>query len=345
MNLYFGLILMGLIICGIGDGIFFYGKEELRIFVIMLLFVIWIILLVYIYFKFFSKNNKIMVKRYGYYREIVDNYGPEVLGYLLTHKKIKTEYLIASIMELVRRKIFVVFSKDDGSFIIKDNDINNEKSMSISESYLKNWLINSLGNGKEFNSNDLYISSDNIEKKKIFDSSFKEWSKLVIELGKKENFYNDKISINNSSIGMFILINFGIIYYLLGIFVNTEIGGLFFIAIIFLILSISIIILSMVSFDFYSEKRTLKGNEEYFKWMGFRNFILNYSEFQSKDVEDVYLWEKYLVYASVLGITDDINFKFDINDIGISIDEDHPLLVFQNVLQRRIGLLLSNYKK
>jgi uncharacterized membrane protein len=286
-----------------------------------------------------------MVKRYGYYREIVDNYGPEVLGYLLTYKKIKTEYLIASIMELVRRKIFVVFSKDDGSFIIKDNDINNEKSMSISESYLKNWLINSLGNGEEFNSNDLYISSDNIEKKKIFDSSFEEWSKLVIELGKKENFYNDKISINNNSIGMFILINFGIIYYLLGIFVNTEIGGLFFIAIIFLILSISIIILSMVSFDFYSEKRTLKGNEEYFKWMGFRNFILNYSEFQSKDVEDVYLWEKYLVYASVLGITDDINFKFDINDIGISIDEDHPLLVFQNVLQRRIGLLLSNYKK
>ena len=57
----------------------------------------------------------------------------------------------------------------------------------------------------------------------------------------------------------------------------------------------------LIPFIFYSKKRTQKGAEEYKKWNAFKNFLNDFGKFSDKEVLEVALWEKYLVYATLFG--------------------------------------------
>ena len=49
-------------------------------------------------------------------------------------------------------------------------------------------------------------------------------------------------------------------------------------------------------------RRTKEGNNDYAKWKGFKRFLDDFGTFETKDLPQVVLWEKYLVYAMVFGI-------------------------------------------
>ena len=51
---------------------------------------------------------------------------------------------------------------------------------------------------------------------------------------------------------------------------------------------------------------TQKGREEAEKWHGLKRFMESYSLLDEKDIPDIVLWEKYLVYATVFGVADKI---------------------------------------
>ena len=63
------------------------------------------------------------------------------------------------------------------------------------------------------------------------------------------------------------------------------------------------LILSLISISliFYSKKRTLEGAEEYKKWKALKNYLKDFGRFKEREVPDVVLWEKYLVYATLFG--------------------------------------------
>ena len=48
---------------------------------------------------------------------------------------------------------------------------------------------------------------------------------------------------------------------------------------------------------------SLKGNEEKNQWKGLKKYIEDYSMLYDKEVPDIVMWEKYLVYATVFGIS------------------------------------------
>lgn len=50
-----------------------------------------------------------------------------------------------------------------------------------------------------------------------------------------------------------------------------------------------------------AKKRTKKGAEAYQKWQAFKRFLQDFSLLDEKSLPEVILWEKYLVYAIVLG--------------------------------------------
>ena len=54
-------------------------------------------------------------------------------------------------------------------------------------------------------------------------------------------------------------------------------------------------------------KRTVKGNEHYVRWKAFKKFLLDFGRFDEKDLPEIVLWEKYLVYATVLGVADKVS--------------------------------------
>ena len=52
----------------------------------------------------------------------------------------------------------------------------------------------------------------------------------------------------------------------------------------------------------YNKKqRTETGSLEYKKWKALKNFLNDFGRFHDKEVLEVTLWEKYLVYATLFG--------------------------------------------
>lgn len=56
----------------------------------------------------------------------------------------------------------------------------------------------------------------------------------------------------------------------------------------------------------FKYKRTDKGNEDYIKWLAFKEFLLDFSLIDTRDIKEVYLWEYYLGYATSLWIADQV---------------------------------------
>ena len=73
-------------------------------------------------------------------------------------------------------------------------------------------------------------------------------------------------------------------------------------------------------------KRTPKGIEEYYKLRSFANFLDDFGAFAGKEPEEIVLWDYYLSYAQVFGLTEKImktgynklinNSSFNIDDIN-----------------------------
>ena len=63
--------------------------------------------------------------------------------------------------------------------------------------------------------------------------------------------------------------------------------------------------LLMVRKDFFG-RWTREGREYYLKWLNFRRFLSDYSLISERPPESVILWEKYLVYATALGVADTV---------------------------------------
>lgn len=56
----------------------------------------------------------------------------------------------------------------------------------------------------------------------------------------------------------------------------------------------------------YKYIRTKKGEENYKNWIAFKNFLEDYSYIEQRNMQDVYLWQYYLAYATALGIADKV---------------------------------------
>lgn len=250
---------------------------------------IWIIGFILIGYNFYKKYDKEYKAKFNneYMREIPTTYGPEILGYLLSTSYIKPEYLSASVMELIRKKNLKVEvdANDKNKFTIT---LGNKDNLTDTEEILIDFLINEVGNGVSVTSDDIKKASKNDYAS--FIKKYTEWKNKVIEKGKKENFYEN---IGSKRV-------LGILYSLFGL-------GLFFIIMMleyFNLLIFIILILSIFGLIYFSlaKKKTLKGCEDYAKWMAFKKFLLDFGRFNDKEILEIHLWEKYLVFATVFGI-------------------------------------------
>lgn len=99
-----------------------------------------------------------------------------------------------------------------------------------------------------------------------------------------------------------------------------------------LIYWILITIVSVIYFviGIKDKNRTLKGQEEYSKWLAHKRFLKDFSRFDKKELPEITLWEKYLVTATVLGCADKVEkqMKMYITDIS---DIDTNLLIYQSI--------------
>lgn len=244
---------------------------------------------VYVYFKY-DKEYKSMFKN-EYNRDFIDDYNVEVVDYLM-NKNITPNALSASIMNLLYKKVIAVEEipskkkkKKDYKFTLKEKSTNNE-----TENYLIDFLFNRVGYEGVFTTEDLNNYAIGRKTCEKFSTNYTTWKNKVIEAGKKENFFESNAKA--ISISIFLLV----IASIMCILTIANNIALFF-PFINIFLTIIFLIYTCVFF-----KRTKKGNEDYARWKSFKKFLNDFGTFDAKELPEVALWERYMVYATVFGL-------------------------------------------
>lgn len=263
----------------------FYAFE----FLCFLYFVVLVILWIYVYKKYDKERKAKFINEYN--REFIDDYNVEVIDYLM-HQKITSNAMSASIMNLIYKKNIeaekLVGEKNGYRFTLKSRDNLNE-----TENYLVDFLFTTVGSNDTFTTKELkkYASSTRTCNK--FMSSYTKWQKKVIEDGKKEEFY-DKLS-GRFGYGLIMLIAAFLIYFF-GLYVYLVENILLHI----LLLSAFIFMIYIACINRKSEK----GIEHYARWIAFKKFLKDFGTFDTKELPEIILWERYLVYATIFGLAE-----------------------------------------
>ena len=279
-----------------------------------------------------EKQNK-----YLYYRELPNHFGIGVNTLLIDSKIENEKDIVAVILDLCAKKYLKLFKLGNKYFIQVLNYQNNQ--LLENEKYIMQ-----------------YISQN-----KVKDINYNEWYRLCLEDGKKLDLYTDSQEKKNNfnffekfgPVGNIIKNIIVLLISILMTIANLEvdnpysiISAIFSGIVCFIMLSfMAQLVYSVLYYIAYSIqevinaginsyndeisnnlKRTDKGLEEYYKLKSFANFLDDFGAFAKKEPEEIVLWDYYLSYAQVFGLTEKImktgynklinNSSFNIDDIN-----------------------------
>ena len=80
-------------------------------------------------------------------------------------------------------------------------------------------------------------------------------------------------------------------------------------------------------------KKTEKGIEHYAQWQAFKNFLNDFGTFELKELPEITLWDRYLVYATIFGLADKVEKAMNVRIKEIDIDNyDYtPIFIYNHV--------------
>ena len=235
-----------------------------------------------------------------YFRDFPGSYGPEVLEYLLD-KNVTEKSLSATILNLIHKKVLKVEVidrklKDDYKLILQEYD---EASLSETEKIALNLIINEIGNSKEVVLSTIRKHCSTLSNANNVMDLYNDFIRKSKSLGKNEKFFSKTPGI----------VGFSVIFSLLGLILtfisfNLDLSWLGIIIIIIII----VLIIFVITRKFY----TKKGADHYAKWMAHKKFLEDFSRFNEKELPEVTLWDKYLVYAVVLDCADKLSKEMEL---------------------------------
>ena len=235
-----------------------------------------------------------------YFRDFPGSYGPEVLEYLLD-KNVTEKSLSATILNLIHKKVLKVEVidrklKDDYKLILQEYD---EASLSETEKIALNLIINEIGNSKEVVLSTIRKHCSTLSNANNVMDLYNDFIRKSKSLGKNEKFFAKTPGI----------VGFSVIFSLLGLiltFISFALD-LSWLGIIIIIIII-VLIIFVITRKFY----TKKGADHYAKWMAHKKFLEDFSRFNEKELPEVTLWDKYLVYAVVLDCADKLSKEMEL---------------------------------
>lgn len=278
----------------------FYIFEAISVIYLISLILIWI----YVYKKFDKERTPEFQHKYN--RDFIDDYNVEVIDYLM-NSNVTPNAMSASIMNMIYKKNIEV-EKDvtnDKNYIFT---LKTRDNLNDTENILVDFLFDKVGSNNTFTTKELKDYAKSAKTCDIFMNSYTKWKNKVISDGKKERFY-DKLE-GKFKYGAIMLILSFIIY-----FVGVHMFHVNF-ALIHLLIPASIIFIIYLGFI---KRKSKKGIEHYAKWKAFKNFLNDFGSFDTKELPEIILWERYLVYATIFGLAKkvqkDMNVKIKEMDI------------------------------
>ena len=249
------------------------------------------VLLVYIYFRYARKPR---VQFYAqYYREFIEDYNVEVIDYLYK-KNLTPNALSAAIMNLVYMKKVEVEEildpkgnekKKNYKFKLLSREDLDEDNLNLVE-----FLFDKIGNGEEVSTKEIKSYAASTKTGSKFNTSYTKWSNKVKKSGKEQNFFRSKT-------GAYIIsIIYAAICFILMVSGSSKgvDAGLLFLAFFGAIC----LFIYVCAFKAYNEKGALHIK----KWNAFKNFLKDFGTFDVKELPEIKLWERYLVYATMFGL-------------------------------------------
>lgn len=207
--------------------------------------------------------------KFLYFREILKNYSISELG-IIYNKRININTLISLEIISLIKKGSIEINNDDIKILDKEN-----------LNYTQKCILDSFK----------FVGSS--ELKKIFKNRIK--NNLI-----KKQIFN---KLNNE-------IDYKIIYFIVLIFLfayakaleTQEIFIFITVMISFLICFFEIFLLIVILSQYSIKIRTKKGQEVYLKLVGLKNYLKEFGKFQEKQLQEIYLWDEYILYAVILNV-------------------------------------------
>ena len=293
---------------------------------------IWLIGLIAIVYKFYNKNDKEYRSEFDgkYFRDFPEEYTPSTVSYLM-NKSINNLSFNAGILDLIRKKAITIEevtidkkglfkNKQQKDYKLSRNMNFNLDTLSTSEKKLFNLLIGTVGNGDYVILGDMKEFSKDYDNAKRLISGYDSWRYACESEAETEEFYEntkkEKINCILYSL-IFIPITF------LALLCGSNMGRV--------LLMDLFGILAIIYFS-SATKRTKKGNEQYHKWKGLKNFLADFGRLDEKDLPEIKLWERYLVYATMFGLAVKVQnaMKMNLERMNYSDNIDFTYLYFDN---------------
>ena len=273
-------------------------KNKRNLFIIRVISSIYVVVLIVIAIRIYIKYDKEYDGDFDhhYNREFIDDYNVEVIDYLM-NRNITSNAMSASIMNLIYKKN-IKLEKDEKNkevFILDNKD-----NLDDCETYLIAFLFERVGKENKFTLEDLKNYAKGTNTYSNFTSSYENWKNKVVARAKMKYFYETNGGVK--ALGAL----FATIGIILGVFNFIMIDGFDFSKLV--IIPAIIFLIYVLSFT----KKTVKGANHYKRWKAFKNFLNDFGNFEVKELPEVILWERYLVYAIIFGLASKVQKEMNV---------------------------------
>lgn len=292
--------------------------------VVLSLFGVMVVLVIFKARSVYVKYDKERVSDFDspYYRELPGSYTPAEMGMLVNFNELGKNELEATLLDLIRRKYIILdlngcttLDENPNYKLILDTS-KDQSELKEHERKLISWFFESIADSNELTLDeiDAYLKVESNANKYLRNS--KEWGHAVLRESSKQDFFDD---VRDAKKHSFFAIALAFIVAFASFLASTLAG--FYEGLIVMGFAFSVGII----FAFYVnqiKRRSYQGNEDYVRWMAFKNFLMDFSSFDDYPMPSIVIWEHYLVYATELGIAETVEeqmrLKFKKMDLNIN---------------------------
>ncbi len=278
--------------------------------------------LIYLYNKYDKEPKSAFYNEY--YRELPDDYGPAIMGFLYDFKAVEKNSVTSTLMDLVRRKFISI---DSGTESLTEAKVNytlvydrkkDPSELKSHERYLLKWFFDVMGGGADTLTLDqIDAFAAHSESNAIrYENCNKTWVTLVGQHGDTYGFFdNVKEALKKGGGIIATLWIVGILALILGFndvgLWTRFVGGI--------LVGLALIVTQYLS---TIQRRSIKGNEDFVRWRAFKKFLSEFSTIKDYPMPGIAIWEHYMVYAIQFGIADLVEkqLRFKYRELGLEAE-------------------------
>lgn len=249
----------------------------------------------------------------------IPDYEPAIMGYLVNNQRIGRREICSTLFDLIGRGVIKItlkkgfISDDVGEYVLTKND-KSQITLKCFEDKLVKYLFS------DVQKIDNKILREKLYKSNLDETFYREFLRDIQNNAKKRNFFDKKVGkrkvrvhkIISKVVNAIALASSGLCSFcLIGMEELGDAGSvddseslLFVVGLFIFLLVISgilwclkFLISFMYNLSCYYNAFSKKGNEDYKRWIDFKEFLKNCGTFKNLPLMGVIVWERYYAYA------------------------------------------------